>query len=974
MSYYNDITIEQFTLTVWKKVNLIRKMSRGGHPLTEQEPISKPQERPSIYTASQILDGDIIQAIGDADVYIVKIVGEKRFKRLILNPTIFDSYDHLKWENIKIVSKSTLDMYTLSNVVQEVNPDGSIADVKLFQLFGDGDTGEKRHIQLTYEQFKNAGIDIDSIYYINKTEAGDTFYNTGIAIDDIAEFKEILKGQGIRVADGKEQKQEIEDGKSLIPQKTPITILPNPQEQSSTTSIAVNEPAPRIYPSSGTPQNVKTFLPSREIRDLPRGWFVRGLISHKGNLYVRDDSGGEASSSGIVVSGSAKSRLIQIDPNNPGDGGTVVGFFPDEIPSPELMAYNNEVLYVADNNYELRTIDPSNLGRGSTLIGLLPERNLDAMAFHNGILYAVGGDRYQLWQIDLSDPENSSSIVGDLPGSIEWPDSMTSRNGILYIQDINDFQLWKIDPRSVGSDNIVDGELVGNLQGAGFELTSHNGSLYSSNGLDLLQTDLSGIENALPPVKDITVTQKTSNLIRLDWENVTGATQYKVKWQKNNVYLGEQTIDVNRARVEELDPGTVYKFKVIALSSTGEGLEPAEWTPVRTKGVNNQIIGSVPTDYTTSATITWTGGSLYQLKTRLMTLGCTADVIEVYDQSKNKWFKYTQYSAPHSSNQEFHDNYPQDYIPASTIQIPNCYDMCTFEYVSEALDKIMDEVANRLRAWIQEVAPSKSDEDIDEEVDELIEDIVEGYRTRHRCRTTESVISEHPTWSTIEGLECNQDWDPRIIEHVFPIMPTMQDFCIIRAIGGSSNIFHGGNYSGMASAVEYGIDDVPIGWFPNSKPYTSIYREKSERTFFTELHEICHSQQDWYVAQLMSQHDVDIEDKGDAWDNTPAGKALIELTDYQYINSLEEIADDEDYWDVPSDWSFPRWLLTYDSPYREIYKERSEYKQPLEVAAEFCAMKLYFGITGRENTHKGYTPETLELANDWLNEYVFVLE
>ena len=62
----------------------------------------------------------------DIDIYIVKITGSKLFKRLILNPTIFESYGHLRWEDVISVSPQTLNQYRTSDLVREVYPDGSI--------------------------------------------------------------------------------------------------------------------------------------------------------------------------------------------------------------------------------------------------------------------------------------------------------------------------------------------------------------------------------------------------------------------------------------------------------------------------------------------------------------------------------------------------------------------------------------------------------------------------------------------------------------------------------------------------------------------------------------------------------------------------------------------------------------------------------------------------------------------------------
>ena len=60
---------------------------------------------PSDVSAEIIIDGDLIRATNTLDVYIVKIIGAEKFKRLILNPEIFNQYGHLKWENIKEISQ-----------------------------------------------------------------------------------------------------------------------------------------------------------------------------------------------------------------------------------------------------------------------------------------------------------------------------------------------------------------------------------------------------------------------------------------------------------------------------------------------------------------------------------------------------------------------------------------------------------------------------------------------------------------------------------------------------------------------------------------------------------------------------------------------------------------------------------------------------------------------------------------------------
>jgi len=125
-----------------------------------------------------IKDGDLISASDSFDIYIVKLKSNKQFKRLILNPAIFNSYAHLKWENVKTVSQSTLDQYQFSDLVIEINADGSIANPKVYRVSSSqgSDVGERRWLNISASEFEEAGYDWDAIYYINHTEASPDFY------------------------------------------------------------------------------------------------------------------------------------------------------------------------------------------------------------------------------------------------------------------------------------------------------------------------------------------------------------------------------------------------------------------------------------------------------------------------------------------------------------------------------------------------------------------------------------------------------------------------------------------------------------------------------------------------------------------------------------------------------------------------------------------------------------------------------
>jgi len=129
--------------------------------------------------AVDIIDGDLIRQESGIDVYVVKIHSTsseqvEKFKRLILNPEIFNQYGHLKWENIKEVSQVTIDEYTTSDLVR------AVGDERVYKLYPqhqevgvgvypNGDIGEKRWIE-TADDFLNLGYKWNAIYNINNFE------------------------------------------------------------------------------------------------------------------------------------------------------------------------------------------------------------------------------------------------------------------------------------------------------------------------------------------------------------------------------------------------------------------------------------------------------------------------------------------------------------------------------------------------------------------------------------------------------------------------------------------------------------------------------------------------------------------------------------------------------------------------------------------------------------------------------------
>jgi hypothetical protein len=120
--------------------------------------------------AATIKDGDLVRVENSIDVYIVKLAGAEKYKRLILNPEIFNQYGHLKWENIKTVSQTELEEYTISDLVR------TAGEEKVYKLYPNGDIGEKRWIK-TADDFAGFGYKASAIYEINSFERD--FYVAG---------------------------------------------------------------------------------------------------------------------------------------------------------------------------------------------------------------------------------------------------------------------------------------------------------------------------------------------------------------------------------------------------------------------------------------------------------------------------------------------------------------------------------------------------------------------------------------------------------------------------------------------------------------------------------------------------------------------------------------------------------------------------------------------------------------------------
>ncbi|MDD3006976.1 MAG: hypothetical protein PHX30_05380 [Candidatus Pacebacteria bacterium] len=156
--------------------------------------------------ASAISDGAIVKTADNPDVYIVKYNAGKQYKRLVLNPLVFQSYGHLKWENLLTVSQEEMDSFVSSDLVRV---DGS---TDIYQLSPNGDTGDK------YLLTSTQGYDTNSIYTINQTDFNNYTGKGSVGARDFeispvetsqAEANEMMKADIIKDLEAKQQAELV---------------------------------------------------------------------------------------------------------------------------------------------------------------------------------------------------------------------------------------------------------------------------------------------------------------------------------------------------------------------------------------------------------------------------------------------------------------------------------------------------------------------------------------------------------------------------------------------------------------------------------------------------------------------------------------------------------------------------------------------------------------------------------------------
>ncbi len=298
-----------------------------------------------------------------------------------------------------------------------------------------------------------------------------------------------------------------------------------------------------------------------------------------------------------------------------------------------------------------------------------------------------------------------------------------------------------------------------------------------------------------------------------------------------------------------------------------------------------QVVAEIPEGYNQLFPFQWGGGSLYQLKMRLATMGCIANTIWNYD--GGEWRGYNQYNVPSTLNADWLAAYGE-FVPAGSL-FATCFDVCEFSYF-------------------------------------------EAPRGDRPCRSLVWLRASEQ-WDGLwnypidDSTECTDDFDERVKDHVLPSMPVYPGVCIFRlrtqgGIGGSVNqpipSWAGGRYPYWPSLI---VTYEPPR-HPNDEGYGPLL-------LGAEIHELCHTNQYFHFIEQMQP---------DRLINTPSGKSVLWRTTKpgrSFIDLVGFTQDEAGDWSLPdaaSAWALPDGLAAHFDEYMYGTDE------PTELAAELCAM------------------------------------
>ena len=144
----------------------------GRVPLKIYDLLSAHQSSSGIFAAANferidldppIGDGSLFVLAGTSELYQAHEVDGSLFKRLILNPAVFNGYG-FQLRDVRSVDQAEFDRWTTTDLARLGD------DAQVWRLFPDGSEGVRRLLDITAEQFEAASFDWDAVISINQTE------------------------------------------------------------------------------------------------------------------------------------------------------------------------------------------------------------------------------------------------------------------------------------------------------------------------------------------------------------------------------------------------------------------------------------------------------------------------------------------------------------------------------------------------------------------------------------------------------------------------------------------------------------------------------------------------------------------------------------------------------------------------------------------------------------------------------------
>lgn len=203
-------------------------------------------------------EGDVISAEGDPDVYIINDFG---YKRLFVNPEIFNLYGHLGWNKIKKVSPATRDAFITSGLFRNCEVTGTAGE-RVYGL----DVIKEDVANLRWVNTSGAQAVIDDPNFFQKVFCINTgevkLYGSGAQYTSVTQIRNYTRVE-ITINNYYNYPTPT-PSTSASPTPTPtatVTVTPTPTPTSSTTPTPSPTASPTPSPTS-TPVPTQTPTPT----------------------------------------------------------------------------------------------------------------------------------------------------------------------------------------------------------------------------------------------------------------------------------------------------------------------------------------------------------------------------------------------------------------------------------------------------------------------------------------------------------------------------------------------------------------------------------------------------------------------------------------------------------------------------------------------------------------------------------------